>query len=85
MGKQKKPVGRHHRRPRSHGGSDEPKNISLVPVHQHRAYHCIFANYLPEQVAQILTDVWIDPDYIMIAVHKEKGLSMKQLCSLLKP
>jgi hypothetical protein len=61
---------RHHRKSRSHGGANTSANISIVPDHKHRAYHTLFADKTPQEVADILTDVWIDPDFIMIAISK---------------
>ena len=73
MARQKTKVyDRHHRRPRSKGGSNDERNISIVEQNQHRAYHCLFQNMLPEEVAKVLTKVWVDPDYIILAIRKDK-------------
>lgn len=64
-------MSRHHRRPRSNGGSNHPNNISMVKLNQHRAYHTLFANYNPYVIAEILNDVWIDPEYVLICVKKK--------------
>lgn len=86
MGKRKnrRPLSRHHRHPQSLGGTDEPNNIIMVPVTKHRAWHTLFNNLPPEQIAKTISETWISTDYVMIAVHKEKGLSIGQLCSLIK-
>ena len=63
---------KHHRRPRSRGGKNDARNISIVPVHQHRAYHTLFANLLPREVALILNNTWIDPDYYLVAIPRKK-------------
>lgn len=68
--KAKRNLTKHHRRPRSRGGDNSEKNISLVPCNQHEAYHLLFANYLPEKIAEILNDKWIDPDYMFIVVKR---------------
>jgi len=52
---------KHHRVPRSRGGNGKAANISMVCRDKHAAYHLLFQNYLPEQVAAILNEVWIDP------------------------
>jgi hypothetical protein len=65
-----KPTSKHHRRPRSLGGSDHSRNISRVSVTQHQAWHTLFQNYPPEKIAQIITDVWLDPDYEIVVTPK---------------
>jgi hypothetical protein len=61
---------RHHRLPRVHGGGDEPRNISWIPQGKHRAFHTIFGVMSPEEIAQVLTELYIDPDWQMIAIKK---------------
>jgi len=63
---------RHHRRPKSRGGTTKNGNIVKVTGKYHRAYHLLFGNLLPPEVAKILTDVWIDPDYYMVAIKRKK-------------
>lgn len=62
---------RHHRRPRSLGGSDHEHNISLVPKHLHSAWHTLFANHTPETIAAIISERWLDPAFVMVATRKE--------------
>lgn len=52
-------MSRHHRLPRSKGGSDYNNNVVLVPMKQHQAFHTLFQNYSPEVIAQILNDTWL--------------------------
>jgi len=61
---------RHHRCPKSLGGGDEPKNISMVSEKAHQSWHYLAVNYTPEQIAKIITDVWLDPAWKMIAVRR---------------
>lgn len=72
MAKRKLPLGtdRHHRLPRSRGGGDNPENISIVNAHKHRCYHTLFGNRTAPEVAQLLTEVWIDPEVELIAIPK---------------
>jgi len=77
MGKRKKPQANlgnnwHHRKPKKHGGSGRISsgNMIEVDVLKHRAYHLLFGTKNPEQVAAILTKIWIDPDYELIARRK---------------
>lgn len=62
----------HHRKCVSNGGTDRIRNLSLVKSKQHEAYHLLFANGTPHDVAQILNDIWIDPDYELIVKKRKK-------------
>lgn len=62
----------HHRKPRSKGGTDHPSNISHVKRKFHEAYHLLFADKSPEEVAKMLTDTWIDPHWELLAVKKKE-------------
>jgi len=61
----------HHRKCRSRGGSNSIDNISIVRDDLHRAYHLLFKNMTPDEIAQTLNETWIDKDWILIA--KKKG------------
>lgn len=62
---------KHHRRCKSRGGTCTIQNISYVPQKLHEKYHDLFCNFSPTKIAHILNEHWIDPDYTMIAVHKD--------------
>ncbi len=47
-------IERHHRRPRSLEGSDEPANVSNVLPKLHRAWHVMFGNMNAEQTANTI-------------------------------
>lgn len=66
---------KHHRLPRSRGGSNSPHNISIVERKLHRAWHMLVGNMTADEAAAMLTDTWIDPDYYLVAVprHKKSG------------
>jgi hypothetical protein len=69
----KKHTHKHHRRPRSQGGGNEPENISVVNRDKHDAWHFLFKNYNPEQIAIIINNVWLDPRYkFVVKKRKEK-------------
>jgi hypothetical protein len=57
----------HHRKPRSLGGDSSDRNMSHVSVSKHRAYHILFSNMTPEQIAKVLNKVWLDPDWKLTA------------------
>lgn len=63
----------HHRLPTSKGGTNDPSNISRVKITEHRAYHQLFRNLLPQEVAAILTKTWIDPAYYLVAIPRQKS------------
>lgn len=63
---------RHHRRPKSLGGDYSDRNISVVPPKYHRAWHLLFGNDSPQEIAKKITEIWIDPDYYVIAVPRKK-------------
>lgn len=43
---------RHHRLPVSRGGTDDKRNISMVPDDEHQAFHCIFGNKTADEIAE---------------------------------
>ena len=63
---------KHHRRPRSRGGKNSPRNISHIPKKFHEAWHLLFQNWEPEQIAKNITEWYLDPDYVMLAVRREE-------------
>ena len=64
---------RHHRKPRSRGGTNEERNITLVKPEDHQAYHKLFGNKLPQEMANMLSDTWIDPDYYLVAIKEKRN------------
>lgn len=60
----------HHRRPICLSGTDAENNLSIVPMRQHDAFHLIFTDTSPEAIARVLSKVWIDPDYELVARKK---------------
>ena len=64
---------RHHRKPKSLGGRNNPENISIVQKRHHQMFNELFgSNPTAHEVAQILTDVWIDPKYRIVVVLKDQ-------------
>ena len=61
-----------HVLPKSRGGANTEENLSTVPVYLHEAYNALFgSNPTPDEVALILTSVWIDPRYEIIVRLKQ--------------
>ena len=62
---------RHHRRPRSAGGNSKKGNISNVRQVDHVAFHRLFGPGLPHVIAEIINEIWIDPEFELV-VRKRK-------------
>ena len=78
MGGKPREMDRHHRLPRSRGGSNEARNISIVERKLHNAWHLLVGNMNAQEVARMLSDTWIDPDYYFVAVPKHKKPAKKR-------
>jgi len=62
----RKPLTRHHRKPRSLGGTSEPRNLSRIPPKKHAAWHLLFSNLPAERIAEEINRFYLDPDYRFI-------------------
>lgn len=79
MARRMKPVmERHHRKPRSRGGNNSVTNTIVIRQSEHRAYHALFGNMLPNELAAMLTDTFIDPDYYLVAVPRKRKRAKKR-------
>lgn len=70
----RKPRDNHHRKPKSLGGSDEPSNLVRVTKEKHQAWHLLFANSTPDEIARIVNEIWLDPDYEFVVYSKRQRL-----------
>jgi len=70
---------KHHRTPKSLGGSDEDHNISSVTIVKHQAYHLLFENGTPYDVASILNNVWISPEYQLVVRRRRNENTRPEL------
>lgn len=66
---------KHHRKCLSLGGSSHPENISIVDAKTHQAYHRLFGNMRPYQIAEELNRVWIDPAFTFKCLRKGQYVS----------
>jgi len=67
---------RHHRLPRSLQGDNSRENISIVSIVKHRAYHALFSNGTPYDIANILNKLWIPKDYeLVVRRRNEQNIS----------
>lgn len=48
---------RHHKCPKSRGGTNDEKNIYYMKDNQHRAFHIVFSNQLPHEQYKTLTAI----------------------------
>jgi len=63
----------HHRLPKSRDGSNDPSNFSHVPIALHHAFNALFgSNPTAQEVAYVLSNVWIDPSYEIIVRLREQ-------------
>jgi len=74
---------RHHRHPKSRrtsykGDINENRNVSMVRREDHIHYHALFGNMLPNEMAAMLNDVWVSPDYYLVAVPRYKRTSKRR-------
>jgi hypothetical protein len=60
----------HHRKPSSIGGSDHPRNLSRLLLKFHRAWHILFKNFRPEEIARLINLYYLDPDYEFVVRRK---------------
>jgi len=63
-------MSRHHRKPKSLGGNGYPRNISTVNATDHMAWHRLFKNGTPYEIATKINEVWLDPDYILVVQRR---------------
>lgn len=73
----------HHRRSKRTGGGNNAENLSRVPIKAHHEYNRLFrdGHMHPTEMAKMLTDTWIDPDWELIARKKGERPCPKQLSS----
>lgn len=75
MGKKRKKFNtpsRHHRLCKSLNGSNDDRNISIVPTKKHQAWHTLFGNMTAEMICKEINKVWIDPDYEILCRKKDE-------------
>lgn len=69
---------RHHRKPKSIGGCNEPENISVIRLKKHVAWHILFGDMCAKQIAEEINKYYLDPSFKFVArgtgyVHPRKG------------
>jgi hypothetical protein len=78
MGKKIKRTNRHHRLSRSrsrgipiNGDVSGIPNVQIVDYKKHQAFHHMFQDTHPIEIARELNANWVDPTYVMIAITRE--------------
>lgn len=64
----------HHRKTRWLGGSNDKSNLSVVSVREHNAFNLMFndGHMHPTEIARKLSEVWIDPSWIISATRRDE-------------
>lgn len=62
---------KHHRKPRSLGGTSDSANISWVSNFQHQGWHAVASNHTAPTIAHLLNEKFLDPEYKFICVRSE--------------
>jgi len=65
-----RPLGWHHKKCRSNGGESTKENLSHVPVHLHQAWHNLFSNMTPQEIAKVINRDWLDPAFEFVVKRK---------------
>jgi len=63
---------KHHRRAKSLGGRGNRENISRVKDNAHQAFHLLFGNGNPVQIAKELNEKWVDKRYRVVIVRNSE-------------
>lgn len=72
---------KHHRRPKSRGGSNNHPNCVVVPRDRHKLWHLMWHNYTVEEIKTELETLWLDPDWTIILVPKRFVASHRGKCT----
>jgi hypothetical protein len=65
---------RHHRKPKSIGGANEPPNTVIVPKNKHDAWHTLFGNMPAQKIFEEINTTWLDPDYKIELVETRRKI-----------
>lgn len=66
-------VSRHHRKPRSMGGTDDPSNIAMVTQRKHELWHAMWGNRSPVSIVAELNSIWLPPEITLIITKTSKS------------
>jgi hypothetical protein len=71
-------LSRHHIVPSTRGGPNGEFNIIYPPRYLHAAYHTLFANSIPEEVAKQLDDYFNGKNDKFLYSSKNRGIKKKK-------
>lgn len=75
---------RHHRLPRSLGGSDHPRNVIIVNKYLHESWHHLFYNMTAHQIAEAINNVWLDPDFVFVVKRRTSNAQPSDVLRLVR-
>jgi len=88
-----KRTNRHHRLSRSRTGGkpfdgkiNGVSNVAIVDYRQHQAFHTLFPDTYPPQIAMDLNTNWVDPNFVIVAIRKQDARKiLKHLSQIVHP
>jgi len=63
-------MSKHHRRPRSQGGSDAEYNLSFVPQSEHHHWHSFAGNLTPEEICEKINRKFLCTEYMFVCIRR---------------
>ena len=60
----------HHKKCQSNGGATNSRNCVEIMQFLHNSWHNLFRNYQPDQIAQVINETYLDPDYYFVCIKK---------------
>ncbi len=75
----KRKQNKHHRLPKSHGGTSAEGNITEVDIEAHKDYHGLLKTYSPEEVAVLLTKIWLPLRACLVCVPTNRITEILEL------
>jgi len=78
---------KHHRKGQRYGGTNSypPGNLVTVPIKEHEAFHTLFKDPTPTNIAEQLNETWLDPEWMMIPIQKESFAAVMRAIGHLVP
>lgn len=67
----RKTTDRHHRRPKSQGGTRNYGNIIKLNKERHACWHRLFDNKTPQQIAEIINKYYLCKEYEFIVRRRQ--------------
>lgn len=68
----------HHRKPQSRGGDKSARNTVRLKQKYHKSWHRLFGRDAPNEIASLITKIYLDPDFYMVAIPRKKRRPKKK-------